>query len=69
VRGRVLDIIGAHEGEAPTEARLCKEGIALFRGDGAFSAGDTVRVGTKTLTAPRFIVASGSFDAIPPSKV
>lgn len=66
VRGRVLEIIGAHEGEAPTEARLGKEGISLFRGDGAFSAGDTIRVGSQILTAPRIIVASGSFDAIPP---
>lgn len=66
VRRRVLDIIGADEGEAPTEARLEKEGIALFRGDGAFSAGDTVRVGSHSLTAHRFIVASGSYDAVPP---
>ena len=66
VRNRVLEIIGAPEGEAPTEARLEKEGIALFRGDGVFLAGDTIRVGCQTLTAPRALVASGSFDAIPP---
>lgn len=66
VRRRVLQITGEPEGEAPTEERLRREGIELFRGEGVFTASDAIRVGSKTLTARRVIVASGSFDAIPP---
>ena len=66
VRRRVRGIVGSDEGESPTEERLQKQGIALFRGEGAFTSGDTIRVGSRTITAPRVIVASGSFDAVPP---
>jgi pyruvate/2-oxoglutarate dehydrogenase complex dihydrolipoamide dehydrogenase (E3) component len=68
VKRRVLKITGADEGEEPTEDRLRKEGVALFRGEGAFTSADNVRVGSKTLTARRVIVASGSFDMVPPIK-
>lgn len=59
-------ITGADEGEAPTEERLNKQGIAVFRGVGEFTASDTVQVGSHRLTAPRILLTSGSFDRIPP---
>lgn len=66
IRGRMYRIIGRAEGDAPTEARLRSQGIAVFRGEGVFLAGDTVRVEQEKLTAPRVILTTGSADVVPP---
>lgn len=66
VRARVRDITGADEGDAPTEERLNNQGIAVFRGVGEFTEGDTIQVGSHRLTAPRILLTSGSSDRIPP---
>ena len=66
IRTRMLRIIGAAEGDAPTEVRLRGQGIAVFRGEGSFAAPDTVVVGKERLTAPRVIVTTGSTENIPP---
>lgn len=66
IRERMYRIIGRTEGDEPTEARLRSQGIAVFRGEGRFIAGDTVQVGTETLTAPKVILTTGSADVVPP---
>ncbi|MBW3634997.1 MAG: NAD(P)/FAD-dependent oxidoreductase [Armatimonadetes bacterium] len=66
VRARVRGITGADEGDTPTQERLNRQGIAVFRGMGEFTASDRVQVGQHTLAAPRILLTSGSFDRIPP---
>jgi len=66
IQARMRRIIGAEDGDVPTEARLQSQGIAVFRGEGRLSAADTVQVGAERLTAPRIILTSGSTENIPP---
>lgn len=66
IRDRVARIVLSSGTDAETEERLHREGIAVFRGHAELRSEREVRVGPRTLSAPRLLLTTGSADRVPP---
>jgi pyruvate/2-oxoglutarate dehydrogenase complex dihydrolipoamide dehydrogenase (E3) component len=65
IRNHIENSIAAIEHHDSVE-RFEGMGVEVIRGQACFLSKDTVRVGERTLRAPRLVVATGSRPAIPP---